>query len=103
MSADDDMPKVSGGFRPCQKERRRLLGPVANDEPVAVNPDRRPGAAYRDHAILNNGVIRIVGVHARASAYGATWDDDRKNAGNLFVSGAHQAGSDIPRAAARLP
>src|SRR5207248_10037109 len=63
MPADSNMAQLSGSFRPRQNERWRLLWAVANHEPVAVNADCRPGAAYHDNAILDDGVIRVVGPH----------------------------------------
>jgi hypothetical protein len=46
------------------------LRAVANDQLIAIDPDCRTGAAHRDHAILDDGVIRVVGVHARALVCG---------------------------------
>ena len=69
MSADDDMVKLSGDLGSGKNKGRRLLRAVANDQLIAIDADRWAGAAHHDHAILDDGVVRIIGVHASALAF----------------------------------
>jgi hypothetical protein len=65
MPGDNDMPQLSGSFCPTQNKRLRLLRAIANNQPIAVDADCRANAAYRNHAVPDHGVIRVIGVHRK--------------------------------------
>src|ERR1700722_7709990 len=94
MPADDDMMKPAGGLGPGKNEGGRLLGAVANDQLIAIDADRWAGAAHRDHAILDDGVVRVIGVHARALICGLVQavDTELDEAEHLGVAPVHRAG-----------
>jgi hypothetical protein len=69
MPADDDVVKPAGGLGSGKNEGRRLLRAVTNDQLIAIDADRWAGAAHHDHAVLDDGVVRVIRMHAHASAF----------------------------------